>query len=132
MQLPQWQTKSQQWLTDSGRRSIRATKRPKRKWPMVPRWRDTWIRRSVCPRWLLPTQPHKREEESCEEACCPSQSWQGRSFLQPRWKEGEGEGCNIARWTEKRADDGCVMDAYKELYMHDSIVCHFNLLLHIS
>ena len=35
MQLPQWQTKSQQWLTDSGRRSIRATKRPKRKRPMV-------------------------------------------------------------------------------------------------
>jgi len=36
MQLPQWQTKSQQWLTDSGRRSIWVTKRPKQK--------DQWCR----------------------------------------------------------------------------------------
>ena len=33
---------------------------------------------------------------------------------------------------EQSADDGCVIDAYKVLYMHNSIVCHFNLLLHIS
>ena len=25
-------------------------------------------------RWLLPTEPHKGEEESCQEACCSSDS----------------------------------------------------------
>ena len=27
---------------------------------------------------------------------------------------------------------GCVIDAYEVLYMHNSIVCHFNLLLHLG
>jgi len=38
----------------------------------------------------------------------------------------------ISRNEQRRVLMMAVIDAYKVLYMHNSIVCHFNLLLHIS
>jgi len=141
MQLPQWQTKSQQWLTDSGQRSIRATKRPMRKRPMAS---DKIIEYAVqyAQDGSYPLSLTKEKKRAVRK----------RAALLRVDKDEVFFNCGERRVKVVISRDGqrrvlmachseptsghfgvtCVIDAYKVLYMHNSIVCHFNLLLHIS